>query len=166
MIVKILPLDAIENNVQKETYEKLDISEKKLPVIEPTFKKETVDNSCPVDDLKDTFTETASVLVQKVVDKIENEIEINVQKEELKGVDEDKPNETPLIEPTFTDKIAGEILHMKDDLAELTKLAWHPITVILYISTLLPIIYGLITRTLPSIFIGKMALLLAALQCS
>ena len=54
---------------------------------------------------------------------------------------------------------------MKNDLAELTKLAWYLITVILCISiqgfTLLPIIYGLVTRTLPSRFIGKMGLALA-----
>ena len=61
--------------------------------------------------------------------------------------------------------IAGEILHMKSVLAELTKLAWYLITVVLGISiqgfVILPLIYGLITRTLPFRFIGKMGPALA-----
>jgi len=61
--------------------------------------------------------------------------------------------------------IAGEILHMKSVLAELTKLAWYLITVILGISiqgfVLLPIIYSLVTRKLPFKFIGKMGPALA-----
>ena len=54
---------------------------------------------------------------------------------------------------------------MKSVLAELTKLAWYLITVVLGISiqgfVILPLIYGLITRTLPFRFIGKMGPALA-----
>ena len=61
--------------------------------------------------------------------------------------------------------IAGEILHMKSVLAELTKLAWYLVTVILGISihgfVLLPLIYSLLTRSLPFKFIGKMGPALA-----
>jgi len=61
--------------------------------------------------------------------------------------------------------IAGEILHMKSVLAELTKLAWYLFTVTLGISVhgfiILPIVYGLITRSLPFRFIGKMGPALA-----
>ena len=55
--------------------------------------------------------------------------------------------------------IAGEILHMKSVLAELTKLVWYLITVTLGITfhgfIVLPIIYSLVTKTLPFKFIGK-----------
>merc|ERR1719510_68713 len=61
--------------------------------------------------------------------------------------------------------IAGEILHMKSVLAELTKLAWYLVTVILGISihgfVLLPLIYSLVTRSLPFKFMGKMGPALA-----
>merc|ERR1712088_711423 len=61
--------------------------------------------------------------------------------------------------------IAGEILHMKSVLAELTKLAWYLITVCLGITTqgfiILPIIYSLVTRKLPFRFIGSMGPALA-----
>jgi len=61
--------------------------------------------------------------------------------------------------------IAGEILHMKSVLAELTKLVWYLVTVILGISVhgfiVLPLIYALITRSLPFKFIGKMGPALA-----
>jgi len=61
--------------------------------------------------------------------------------------------------------IAGEILHMKSVYAELTKLVWYLFTVILGISIqgfiILPIIYGIVTRTLPFKFIGKMGPALA-----
>ena len=57
--------------------------------------------------------------------------------------------------------IAGEILHMKSVLAELTKLVWYLVTVILGISVhgfiVLPLIYALITRSLPFKFIGKVS---------
>ena len=55
--------------------------------------------------------------------------------------------------------IAGEILHMKSVLAELTKLVWYLVTVTLGITfhgfVILPLIYSLVTRTLPFRFIGK-----------
>ena len=55
--------------------------------------------------------------------------------------------------------IAGEILHMKSVLAELTKLVWYLVTVTLGITfhgfIILPLIYSLVTRTLPFRFIGK-----------
>ena len=55
--------------------------------------------------------------------------------------------------------IAGEILHMKSVLAELSKLAWYLVTVTLGISIhgfiVLPLIYSLVTRSLPFRFIGK-----------
>merc|ERR1711962_1222826 len=61
--------------------------------------------------------------------------------------------------------IAGEILQMKSVMAELTKLAWYLITVILGISiqgfVILPTIYSLVTRTLPFRFIGSMGPALA-----
>jgi len=61
--------------------------------------------------------------------------------------------------------IAGEILHMKSVLAELTKLVWYLITVTLGITfhgfIVLPIIYSLVTKTLPFKFIGKMGPALA-----
>jgi len=61
--------------------------------------------------------------------------------------------------------IAGEILHMKSVLAELTKLVWYLVTVTLGISIhgfiVLPLIYSLITRSLPFKFIGKMGPALA-----
>lgn len=61
--------------------------------------------------------------------------------------------------------IAGEILHMKSVLAELTKLAWYLLTVTLGISiqgfVLLPIIYSVITRKLPFRFISQMGPALA-----
>merc|ERR1712051_917232 len=61
--------------------------------------------------------------------------------------------------------IAGEILHMKSVLAELTKLAWYLITVCLGITTqgfiILPIIYSVVTRKLPFRFIGSMGPTLA-----
>merc|ERR1712051_16586 len=61
--------------------------------------------------------------------------------------------------------IAGEILHMKSVLAELTKLAWYLITVCLGITTqgfiILPIIYSVVTRKLPFRFIGSMGPALA-----
>merc|ERR1711936_1245755 len=61
--------------------------------------------------------------------------------------------------------IAGEILHMKSVLAELTKLAWYLITVCLGITSqgfiILPIIYSLVTRKLPFRFIGSMGPALA-----
>merc|ERR1712215_179373 len=54
---------------------------------------------------------------------------------------------------------------MKSVLAELTKLAWYLITVVLGISiqgfVILPVIYGIVTRTLPFKFIGKMGPALA-----
>ena len=57
--------------------------------------------------------------------------------------------------------IAGEILHMKSVLAELTKLAWYLVTVTLGISIhgfiVLPLIYSLTTRSLPFRFIGKVS---------
>ena len=57
--------------------------------------------------------------------------------------------------------IAGEILHMKSVLAELSKLAWYLVTVTLGISihgfVLLPLIYSLLTRSLPFKFIGKVS---------
>merc|ERR1712115_256967 len=56
--------------------------------------------------------------------------------------------------------IAGEILHMKSVLAELTKLAWYLITVCLGITTqgfiILPIVYTVCTRQLPFRFIANM----------
>ena len=49
--------------------------------------------------------------------------------------------------------IAGEILHMKSVLAELTKLVWYLVTVTLGITLhgfiILPLIYSLATRSLP-----------------
>merc|ERR1712212_907160 len=61
--------------------------------------------------------------------------------------------------------IAGEILHMKSVYAELIKLGWYLITVTLGITIqgfiILPIIYGLVTKTLPFRFIGKMGPALA-----
>ena len=58
--------------------------------------------------------------------------------------------------------IAGEILHMKSVLAELTKLVWYLVTVTLGISVhgfvVLPLIYSLVTRSLPFKFIGKVSL--------
>merc|ERR1711910_218120 len=60
--------------------------------------------------------------------------------------------------------IAGEILHMKSVLAELTKLAWYLITVCLGITTqgfIILIIYSLVTRKLPFRFIGSMGPALA-----
>merc|ERR1712051_788846 len=61
--------------------------------------------------------------------------------------------------------IAGEILHMKSVIAELTKLAWYLITVCLGITTqgfiILPIIYSVVTRKLPFRFIGSMGPALA-----
>merc|ERR1712243_285550 len=61
--------------------------------------------------------------------------------------------------------IAGEILHMKSVLAELTKLVWYLITVTLGITfhgfIILPVIYALVTRSLPFKFIGKMGPALA-----
>ena len=55
--------------------------------------------------------------------------------------------------------IAGEILHMKSVLAELTKLVWYLVTVTLGITfhgfVILPLIYSLVTRSLPFKFIGK-----------
>ena len=55
--------------------------------------------------------------------------------------------------------IAGEILHMKSVLAELTKLVWYLVTVTLGISIhgfiVLPLIYSVITRSLPFKFIAK-----------
>merc|ERR1719305_1439600 len=61
--------------------------------------------------------------------------------------------------------IAGEILHMKSVLAELTKLVWYLVTVTLGISIhgfiVLPLIYSLVTRSLPFKFIGKMGPALA-----
>merc|ERR1712243_168207 len=61
--------------------------------------------------------------------------------------------------------IAGEILNMKSVLAELTKLVWYLITVTLGITfhgfIILPVIYALVTRSLPFKFIGKMGPALA-----
>ena len=61
--------------------------------------------------------------------------------------------------------IAGEILHMKSVLAELTKLVWYLVTVTLGISIhgfiVLPLIYSLLTRSLPFKFIGKVSLSLS-----
>jgi len=61
--------------------------------------------------------------------------------------------------------IAGEILHMKSVYAELVKLGWYLITVTLGITIqgfiILPIIYGLVTKSLPFKFIGKMGPALA-----
>jgi len=61
--------------------------------------------------------------------------------------------------------IAGEILHMKSVYAELIKLGWYLITVTLGITIqgfiILPIIYGLVTKSLPFKFIGKMGPALA-----
>merc|ERR1712233_224993 len=61
--------------------------------------------------------------------------------------------------------IAGEILHMKSVLAELTKLVWYLMTVTLGISfhgfVVLPIIYSLVTKKLPFRFIGSMGPALA-----
>ena len=58
--------------------------------------------------------------------------------------------------------IAGEILHMKSVLAELTKLVWYLVTVTLGISIhgfiVLPLIYSVITRSLPFKFIAKVRL--------
>merc|ERR1711962_190191 len=66
--------------------------------------------------------------------------------------------------------IAGEILQMKSVMAELTKLAWYLITVILGISiqgfVILPTIYSLVTRTLPFRFIGSMGPALATASSS
>jgi len=61
--------------------------------------------------------------------------------------------------------IAGEILHMKSVYAELIKLGWYLFTVILGITiqgfVILPIIYGVITKSMPFKFIGKMGPALA-----
>ncbi|XP_023342798.1 putative sodium-dependent excitatory amino acid transporter glt-4 [Eurytemora carolleeae] len=61
--------------------------------------------------------------------------------------------------------IAGEILHMNSILDELVKLGWYLLVVILGISlqggVILPLIYTLITRSLPFSFIGKMGPALA-----
>merc|ERR1719445_1642345 len=61
--------------------------------------------------------------------------------------------------------IAGEILHMKSVMAELTKLAWYLVTVTLGITfhgfVILPLIYSVVTRSLPFKFIGKMGPALA-----
>jgi len=61
--------------------------------------------------------------------------------------------------------IAGEILHMKSVMAELTKLAWYLVTVTLGITfhgfVILPLIYSIATRSLPFKFIGKMGPALA-----
>ena len=58
--------------------------------------------------------------------------------------------------------IAGEILHMKSVMAELTKLAWYLVTVTLGITfhgfVILPLIYSIVTRSLPFKFIGKVRL--------
>merc|ERR1719410_974172 len=58
-----------------------------------------------------------------------------------------------------------EFLHMKSVLAELTKLVWYLVTVTLGITfhgfIILPLIYSLVTRTLPFRFIGKMGPALA-----
>ena len=58
--------------------------------------------------------------------------------------------------------IAGEILHMKSVMAELTKLAWYLVTVTLGITfhgfVILPLIYSIATRSLPFKFIGKVTL--------
>lgn len=61
--------------------------------------------------------------------------------------------------------IAGEILHMKSVLAELSKLAWYLVVVILGITlqgfVILPTIYSVITRKLPFGFIASMGPALA-----
>ena len=55
--------------------------------------------------------------------------------------------------------IAGEILHMKSVLAELTKLVWYLVTVTLGITfhgfVILPLIFSIATRSLPFKFVGK-----------
>jgi len=61
--------------------------------------------------------------------------------------------------------IAGEILQMKSVLDELAKLGWYLLVVCMGISIqggiVLPIIYSVITRSLPFTFIGKMGPALA-----
>jgi len=61
--------------------------------------------------------------------------------------------------------IAGEILHMKSVLEELVKLGWYLFVVCLGISlqggVILPLIYSIITRSLPFKFIGNMGPALA-----
>lgn len=61
--------------------------------------------------------------------------------------------------------IAGEILHMKSVIEELTKLGWYLLTVTMGITIqgviLLPIIYTVITRKLPFRFISQMGPALA-----
>ena len=61
--------------------------------------------------------------------------------------------------------IAGEILHMKSVLAELSKLAWYLVVVTLGITlqgfVILPTIYAAITRKLPFGFIASMGPALA-----
>jgi len=61
--------------------------------------------------------------------------------------------------------IAGEIVHMKSILAELTKLSWYLVTIVIGLSiqggVILPLVYSLVTRRLPFSFIGKMGPALA-----
>eukprot|EP00088_Acartia_fossae_P071890 TRINITY_DN9972_c0_g2_i2.p1 TRINITY_DN9972_c0_g2~~TRINITY_DN9972_c0_g2_i2.p1 ORF type:complete len:528 (+),score=122.29 TRINITY_DN9972_c0_g2_i2:78-1661(+) len=61
--------------------------------------------------------------------------------------------------------IAGEILHMKSVLEELVKLGWYLFVVCLGISlqggVILPLIYSIVTRSLPFRFIGNMGPALA-----
>merc|ERR1711892_951656 len=93
---EILESESINNSTQETKADVDRFAEKnndevganKSSVSELAFKQERVENVEGIQDVKDGIIEAANFVVQKVVDKIENEIESKVEKEEKEEIKE------------------------------------------------------------------------------
>merc|ERR1711910_83078 len=91
------------------------------PVVEPTFKEKIVEDVESLQDIKNTIDEKASNLMQKVVDKIDNRIETNVQNEEWKDIVEDEgKEEAPLNESNTINSTIESLQEIENTVKEKT----------------------------------------------
>merc|ERR1711892_1406349 len=102
-----------------------EVRDYKSPVSELAFKQERVGNVEGIQDVKDGIIEAANFVVQKVVDKIENEIESKLEKEEKEEKEEISKCDSEKCKDDSIEKQknveTAELQHAKDQIADVAK---------------------------------------------
>merc|ERR1711892_685679 len=126
--------DIIENpsNIEIEKGEQNDIAKDRIPVFEPVFIQEHIEPLGSIEDVQGDIIEAARSVVQKVVEKIDNTIELKVEDEESKDIIETEKEEMnnickeriPIFEPEFVQEHIeplGTIQDVQDGIIDVAK---------------------------------------------
>ena len=120
------------SNIKIEKDEKNDIAKDRIPVFEPVFIQEHIEPLGSIEDVQDDIIDAAKSVVQKVVEKIDNTIELKVEDEESKDIIETDKEEMnnickeriPIFEPEFVQEHIeplGSIQDVQDGIIDAAK---------------------------------------------